>query len=162
MWDAPNQFEELQAQLTSMKFEYTRKGQVKVESKDAMKMRGFPSLDMADSLSICLGRPHGNVQDFAMPVPGATPVAEQAATATAPVMPSSWPYAVAHPSSWRTQSWAWLASAKRRRVSRNQKRQSRPAKSIPLMKRWAPSSLSERREERRLARTEGSLRHAGG
>jgi hypothetical protein len=41
--------EELQAQLASIRYEITSKGQIKIESKDDMKARGLPSPDRADS-----------------------------------------------------------------------------------------------------------------
>jgi hypothetical protein len=47
--------EELKSQLSSLKFEYTPKGQIKIESKDDMKKRGLPSPDKADALSLAFG-----------------------------------------------------------------------------------------------------------
>lgn len=46
---------ELINQLCSIKFSYTRKGKIKIESKDEMKKRGFKSPDKADSLAIAWG-----------------------------------------------------------------------------------------------------------
>jgi phage terminase large subunit len=42
----------LRAQLTSRRYEMTKKGQVKIESKDKMKSRGLPSPDRADTLML--------------------------------------------------------------------------------------------------------------
>lgn len=42
--------EELLGQLTGLKFAYTSRGQVKVESKDDMRKRGLPSPDLADAV----------------------------------------------------------------------------------------------------------------
>lgn len=44
--------EELTAQLSSIKFEFTPRGQIKIESKDDMKKRGLPSPDKADALML--------------------------------------------------------------------------------------------------------------
>jgi hypothetical protein len=43
---------ELINQLCSIKYSYTRKGKIKIESKDEMKKRGLRSPDKADSLAI--------------------------------------------------------------------------------------------------------------
>jgi len=42
----------LLAQLTSLKFTYTPKGQLKIESKEDMRKRGLPSPDRADALAL--------------------------------------------------------------------------------------------------------------
>jgi hypothetical protein len=52
---------ELINQLCSIKFSFTRKGRIKIESKDEMKKRGFKSPDKADSLAIAWGA--GNKKD---------------------------------------------------------------------------------------------------
>ncbi|GAW54728.1 hypothetical protein [Nocardioides sp. PD653] len=44
--------DELAAQLGSLKFKYTSRGQVLIESKDDMKKRGLPSPDRADTLML--------------------------------------------------------------------------------------------------------------
>lgn len=46
---------ELVNQLCSRKFSYTRKGKIKLESKDEMKKRGLKSPDKADALAIANG-----------------------------------------------------------------------------------------------------------
>lgn len=46
---------ELVNQLCSIKFSYTRKGKIKIESKDEMKKRGLKSPDKADALAIANG-----------------------------------------------------------------------------------------------------------
>lgn len=46
------QDDELMSQLASLKFEYTNKGLIKIESKDDMKKRGLGSPDKADALSL--------------------------------------------------------------------------------------------------------------
>jgi len=54
----------LLAQLTSLRFSYTSRGQIKLESKEDMRKRGLPSPDRADALAIAFcagGKP------FAMP-----------------------------------------------------------------------------------------------
>jgi len=40
-------------QLASIKYQYTSRGQIKIESKDDMKRRGLKSPDRADALAIC-------------------------------------------------------------------------------------------------------------
>lgn len=45
-------FEDLTAQLAAIEFEYTPKGQIKIESKDEMRKRGLPSPDKADALAL--------------------------------------------------------------------------------------------------------------
>lgn len=52
--------DDLMAQLANIKFEYTTKGQIKIEGKDDMKKRGLPSPDKADALSLAFG--HFNVK----------------------------------------------------------------------------------------------------
>ena len=49
-------YDDLSAQLSGLKFQYTTKGQIKIESKDDMKKRGLPSPDKADALAIAFGR----------------------------------------------------------------------------------------------------------
>lgn len=44
--------DDLAAQLGSIRFEYTSKGQIKIESKDDMKARGLPSPDRADAVML--------------------------------------------------------------------------------------------------------------
>jgi hypothetical protein len=41
--------EELASQLASMRYLYTRRGQIQIESKDDMRKRGMPSPDRADA-----------------------------------------------------------------------------------------------------------------
>lgn len=48
--------DELAAQLGSVKYKYTARGQVLIESKDDMKKRGLPSPDRADA--VMLGKAH--------------------------------------------------------------------------------------------------------
>ena len=50
--------EELIGQLANIKFEYTPKGQIKIESKDEMKARGMSSPDKADSLALAFADVH--------------------------------------------------------------------------------------------------------
>jgi len=54
------------AQLSSIKFKLTSKGQIQIESKEDMKKRGLPSPDYADSLGICNYGRHeiGNIGTF--------------------------------------------------------------------------------------------------
>jgi hypothetical protein len=47
--------EELKAELANIKFSYTPKGQIKLESKEEMKMRGVGSPDKADALALAFG-----------------------------------------------------------------------------------------------------------
>jgi phage terminase large subunit len=47
--------DDLMSQLANLKFEYTPKGQVKIESKEEMKKRGLPSPDIADALVLAFG-----------------------------------------------------------------------------------------------------------
>ena len=54
--DIDPQDEELQAQLGSIRYEITSKGQIKIESKDDMKARGLPSPDRADCLMLASAR----------------------------------------------------------------------------------------------------------
>ena len=44
--------DELAAQLGSIRYELTSKGQIKIESKDDMKARGMPSPDRADAMML--------------------------------------------------------------------------------------------------------------
>jgi hypothetical protein len=48
--------EDLMAQLEGLKFKYTSRGQIQIESKEDMKKRGLPSPDKADALAIAFGR----------------------------------------------------------------------------------------------------------
>lgn len=65
----PDQLDELSSQLSSIKYDYTNKQQIRIEKKEDMKKRGLPSPDMADMLAIAFGRLRGNVSFFAMPLP---------------------------------------------------------------------------------------------
>jgi hypothetical protein len=58
--------DDLMSQLANLKFEYTPKGQVKIESKEEMKKRGLPSPDIADALCLAFGNnnPKPNVLQF--------------------------------------------------------------------------------------------------
>ena len=49
--------DELAAQLGSIRFEYTSRGQIKIESKDDMAKRGMPSPDRADALMLAYATP---------------------------------------------------------------------------------------------------------
>lgn len=49
--------DELASQLGSMRFAYTSRGQIKIESKDEMKARGMPSPDRADALMLAFATP---------------------------------------------------------------------------------------------------------
>ncbi len=44
--------EELASQLSSLKYIYTRRGQIQIESKDDMRKRGMPSPDRADAFTL--------------------------------------------------------------------------------------------------------------
>lgn len=46
------QDDELMSRLANLKFEYTTKGQIKIESKEEMKKRELPSPDKADALML--------------------------------------------------------------------------------------------------------------
>ena len=48
---------DLAAQLAAMRFEYTPRGQIKIESKDDMAARGMPSPDRADGLMLAFASP---------------------------------------------------------------------------------------------------------
>ena len=57
-----NGMEDLEAQLSGMKFKYTaRKGQIQIESKDDMRKRGMASPDLADALCLAFGGGYGSV-----------------------------------------------------------------------------------------------------
>lgn len=56
--------DELAAQLGAIRFEYTSRGQIKIESKDDMARRGMPSPDRADALMLAFAAP---------PTPGGLP-----------------------------------------------------------------------------------------
>jgi hypothetical protein len=45
--------ERLGAQLTALRYGYTSRGQLQVESKDELRRRGLPSPDRADALALC-------------------------------------------------------------------------------------------------------------
>jgi hypothetical protein len=45
--------EQLEGQLTSLKYMYTRKGQLQIESKEDRRRRGFASPNEADALALC-------------------------------------------------------------------------------------------------------------
>jgi hypothetical protein len=47
--------DELAAQLGAMRYKYTSRGQVQIESKDEMRKRGLPSPDRADALMLAYG-----------------------------------------------------------------------------------------------------------
>lgn len=55
--------DKLKNQLASIKFKYTSKGQIQIESKDDMKKRGLKSPDRADALAIT----HYAVDSYIMP-----------------------------------------------------------------------------------------------
>lgn len=49
--------DELASQLGALRFEYTGRAQIKIESKDDMKARGMPSPDRADAMMLAFGTP---------------------------------------------------------------------------------------------------------
>lgn len=49
--------EDLAAQLSSIRFTHTRRGQIQIESKDGMKKRGMPSPDHADAVMLAWNEP---------------------------------------------------------------------------------------------------------
>lgn len=49
--------EELAAQLSSLRYIFTRRGQIQIESKDDMRKRGMPSPDRADSAMLAVNSP---------------------------------------------------------------------------------------------------------
>lgn len=49
--------DDLAGQLAGLRYEVTSKGQIKIESKDAMKARGMSSPDRADALMLAVGTP---------------------------------------------------------------------------------------------------------
>jgi hypothetical protein len=53
--------EDLMSQLSNIKFKFTAKGQIQIESKEDMKKRGMSSPDKADALMLCFGRNGRNV-----------------------------------------------------------------------------------------------------
>ena len=55
--------DELLGQLTSRRYSYTSRGQVKVESKDEMKRRGLPSPDRADAVVLAFAPVQDNKFD---------------------------------------------------------------------------------------------------
>lgn len=52
--------EELAAQLSSLRYVYTRRGQIQIESKDDMRKRGMPSPDRADAAMLACNEPIAN------------------------------------------------------------------------------------------------------
>jgi len=75
--------DDLQAQLSQIKFKYTTKGQVQIESKEDMKKRGLPSPDKADAAAISYGRLKGAVNFFSIDT---TPAKPTLPTTPAPVV----------------------------------------------------------------------------
>ena len=57
--------DQLAAQLGSIKYKYTARGQVQIESKDDMRKRGLPSPDRADAvmLTAAASVPSGVLED---------------------------------------------------------------------------------------------------
>lgn len=49
--------EELAAQLSALRYTYTRRGQIQIESKDDMRKRGMPSPDRADGVMLAVNEP---------------------------------------------------------------------------------------------------------
>ena len=49
--------DELASQLSAIRYEYTPRGQIKIESKDDMAKRGMPSPDRADALMMAFAVP---------------------------------------------------------------------------------------------------------
>lgn len=49
--------DDLAAQLSSIRYKYTRRGQIQIESKDEMKARGMPSPDHADAVMLAWNEP---------------------------------------------------------------------------------------------------------
>jgi hypothetical protein len=47
--------DDLAAQLGAIKYKFTSRGQIQIESKDDMKKRGLPSPDRADALMLTAG-----------------------------------------------------------------------------------------------------------
>ena len=74
--------EELMAQLTSIKYAYNLKGQIKVESKKDIKKRGLDSPDCADMLAMLMSNFFGDTFDegdsFGETQPRGTLLAEEA------------------------------------------------------------------------------------
>jgi len=75
----PDVLDELMGQLAQIKFRYTTKGQVQIESKEDMKKRGMASPDQADSLAIAYGRLKGQVNFFSIDTTPAKPALPQIA-----------------------------------------------------------------------------------
>lgn len=57
-------YEDLASQLSNIKFKYTTKNQIQLESKEDMKKRGLPSPDKADSLALAFGEPKHTKHSF--------------------------------------------------------------------------------------------------
>lgn len=55
--------EELAAQLGSVKYKYTSRGQILIESKDDMKKRGLPSPDRADTMMMAMAHVREDLGD---------------------------------------------------------------------------------------------------
>lgn len=53
---SPVDLEDLSAQLSQIKYNYTARNQMFIEKKEEMKKRGLPSPDRADSLALAFGR----------------------------------------------------------------------------------------------------------
>lgn len=49
--------EELASQLASLRYDFTRRGQIQIESKDDMRKRGMPSPDRADAAMLAVNKP---------------------------------------------------------------------------------------------------------
>jgi len=60
--------DELLGQLTSRRYSYTSRGQIKVESKDEMRRRGLPSPDRADAVVLAFAPTNRWAQTIVMPV----------------------------------------------------------------------------------------------
>ena len=54
----------LKDQLLSIRFRRTANGRIQIQDKVSMKKQGFPSPDMADSLSMCFLRPDGAIKNI--------------------------------------------------------------------------------------------------
>lgn len=59
----------LMSQLSSIKFKFTTRGQIQIESKEDMKKRGMPSPDRADALTLAFGRGGAQVSYGFLDVP---------------------------------------------------------------------------------------------
>lgn len=63
MISLPN-MSELVAELTCLKLEWNRKGQIRVESKESAKKRGISSPDLADALTMTFAEPAQSQQEY--------------------------------------------------------------------------------------------------